>query len=301
MGFSNILVGLDIGATGTSLTPGSKRAFAEAKEVASKCGASLTIYHSTLHDEHWDPDEGHFIHTAPEVLESGILSDLESELNASGVVTNVVQTEEPVAVAMIRLVKQNGHDLVIVGKRSHTEVEFGRLGSVSRKLLHKCPCPVWAVKEGARDKLDHVIGATDFQVCSDKVLKTTFDVAAIWGATAHLVHAFQIDIATQMHGDPEAFVVEKKEEYTARLTESAKNANCENFTCHVAASSPSNMISKGVQHLNADLVVIGSVSREGLPGMLLGNTAERLLERLDVSMLVVKPDSFFSPVEQATP
>jgi nucleotide-binding universal stress UspA family protein len=297
MGFSNILVGLDIGATGRALTPGSKRALAEAKEVAVKCGASVTLYHSTIHDEHWDPNEGHFVHTEPAVLESGILQEIEEELNTAGLAVNVVQDEEPAAISIIRQVHQNGYDLVVIGKRSHSEANFGRLGSVSRKLLRKCPCPVWAVKEGAKDILDHVIGATDFQACSEKILNTTFDIVKIWGATAHLVHAFQLDMATQMHGDPEAFVAEKKEEYTGVLTDKANAAGCENFTCHVAASSPTNMISQGVKHLEADLVVIGSVGREGLPGMLLGNTAERLLEHLDVSLLVVKPDSFVSPVE----
>ena len=45
-----------------------------------------------------------------------------------------------------------------------------------------------------------------------------------------------------------------------------------------------------------DLVVMGSVARAGIAGMLIGNTAERLLRRLPSSVLVVKPDRFESPV-----
>jgi universal stress protein E len=36
-------------------------------------------------------------------------------------------------------------------------------------------------------------------------------------------------------------------------------------------------------------VVMGSVARRGIPGFLIGNTAERVLPRLPSSVLVVKP------------
>ena len=45
-----------------------------------------------------------------------------------------------------------------------------------------------------------------------------------------------------------------------------------------------------------DLLVMGSLSRGGRAGVLVGETAERLVARLDCSMLVLKPDDFVSPV-----
>ncbi|MGE3600210.1 MAG: universal stress protein, partial [Dehalococcoidia bacterium] len=45
-----------------------------------------------------------------------------------------------------------------------------------------------------------------------------------------------------------------------------------------------------------DLVVMGTVARAGIAGMLLGNTAERILRKLPCSVLTVKPDGFTSPV-----
>jgi nucleotide-binding universal stress UspA family protein len=38
------------------------------------------------------------------------------------------------------------------------------------------------------------------------------------------------------------------------------------------------------------------VARVGIPGLLMGNTAETLLHRLDCSMLAVKPPGFVSPI-----
>ena len=45
-----------------------------------------------------------------------------------------------------------------------------------------------------------------------------------------------------------------------------------------------------------DLVVMGTVARGGIAGLLIGNTAERILRKLPCSVLAVKPDGFVSPV-----
>ena len=45
-----------------------------------------------------------------------------------------------------------------------------------------------------------------------------------------------------------------------------------------------------------DLVVMGTVARTGITGLLMGNTAERVLGALSCSVLTVKPDGFSSPI-----
>ena len=45
-----------------------------------------------------------------------------------------------------------------------------------------------------------------------------------------------------------------------------------------------------------ELVVMGTVARGGIAGLLIGNTAERVLRKLPCSVLAVKPDDFVSPV-----
>jgi nucleotide-binding universal stress UspA family protein len=45
-----------------------------------------------------------------------------------------------------------------------------------------------------------------------------------------------------------------------------------------------------------DLVVMGTTSRTGMPALLIGNTAESILQRLDCSVLAAKPDGFASRV-----
>ena len=51
------------------------------------------------------------------------------------------------------------------------------------------------------------------------------------------------------------------------------------------------------RRLDLDHVVIGTVGRSGIKGLLLGNTAEKVLDTCDSSILTVKPDGFVSPIE----
>jgi len=46
---------------------------------------------------------------------------------------------------------------------------------------------------------------------------------------------------------------------------------------------------EAVEELEPDLVVLGTSSRRGIAGFLMGNTAERLLDRIPASILGVKP------------
>lgn len=57
------------------------------------------------------------------------------------------------------------------------------------------------------------------------------------------------------------------------------------------------MIPKLAQAKEVDLIVMGTVSRAGIAGLLIGNTAEKVLRRVDCSMLTVKPEGFISPVK----
>lgn len=51
-----------------------------------------------------------------------------------------------------------------------------------------------------------------------------------------------------------------------------------------------------IKDLGAELVVMGTVGRTGIPGFIIGNTAETILNQIECSVLAVKPDGFVTPV-----
>ncbi len=56
------------------------------------------------------------------------------------------------------------------------------------------------------------------------------------------------------------------------------------------------MIFNFVRDNSVDLVVMGTVARSGLTGLLMGNTSEEVLDQINCSVLAVKPYSFKTPI-----
>ncbi|MEM9600400.1 MAG: universal stress protein, partial [Pseudomonadota bacterium] len=51
------------------------------------------------------------------------------------------------------------------------------------------------------------------------------------------------------------------------------------------------------ERVDADLIVMGTVGRVGMPGFLIGNTAESILGAINCSVLALKPEGFETPVK----
>ena len=57
------------------------------------------------------------------------------------------------------------------------------------------------------------------------------------------------------------------------------------------------VIPQFVQEKDADLLVMGTVARSGITGVVMGNTAERILDRVQCAVLAVKPAGFVCPIK----
>lgn len=65
---------------------------------------------------------------------------------------------------------------------------------------------------------------------------------------------------------------------------------------HLVKGQPGEVIPDLVAKHRATLLVMGTVGRANVPGLIMGNTAERILDRVHCSVLAVKPEGFVSPV-----
>jgi nucleotide-binding universal stress UspA family protein len=66
---------------------------------------------------------------------------------------------------------------------------------------------------------------------------------------------------------------------------------------HILKGRAGYLIPEVSRKLGIELIVMGTVSRTGIEGLFIGNTAEEILERVDCSVLAVKPDGFVTPVK----
>jgi universal stress protein E len=299
-----IAVGVDGSETG-ELSAGSQLAVEQAQWVASTVGAHVTLLHSTRHEEHWGVSEGAF--TDRRMPVDGVFQrSLETALRSlreAGIEAEIALSEERAWLAIVTRVLQFDEDLVIVGKRSDSAHDGRLLGGVSQKLLRKCPCAVWVVKPDAPAQPVSILAATDLSPVGEPVVAFAASISIECGAELHIVHALQLAFSVQLEGSEaqEQFLAESRTEAVALIESQLPKSLRDAVELHVGLTSPSNAILTCADRLKSDLVVMGTISRAGIAGLSVGNTAERMLGHLDCSMLTVKPADFVCPVRPAEP
>lgn len=297
MSFRHIAIGVDLGADRRRATTGSRAALEQGAALARRWGARITLLHSSRADEHWDAERGWVFVDGDAPDSGGVLEGLAGELVAGGLEAEVHVAHEWPDLALARLALDAGVDLVLVGKRSVPGLDGRQLGSIALKTLRICPCAVWIVDADAPPAPGRVLAAADLSPAGERVLKVAAEVAGDLGAELHVVHALQIPLSAQFEDGEAGWTAKARDEAEGRIRRCLEGTRAEGKAAlHVAPSSPTRAILECAAQLTPDLTVLGSVSRGGVAGLLVGNTAERVLPRLDGSLLVVKPADFVSPV-----
>lgn len=228
-------------------------------------------------------------------------------------------------VEVIRTVLRNDHDLVI--KVAETPDYIKRLfGSTDMHLLRKCPCPLWLIKQGEPSSYERVLAAVDFGLppntndsddgLNHLILSTACAMAVANGSSLHLVHAWEPFAEGKMRSKTESHEshIERyiTKEYATHqralsvLVESlGETLDQQTFTrlnlgLHLPKGPALRAIPQLADELSAGIVVMGTVARTGISGLIIGNTAEAILDQLQCSVLAVKPPGFVTPV-QPTP
>ncbi|MEZ5974755.1 MAG: universal stress protein [Planctomycetota bacterium] len=287
-----ILVGIEVRPRTGAIPPGSQTAFDQACRLAQTTGAGLTLLHSRWHaGEIWPMSDAG----------KASLAELRDQAASRGVSTTLEVTEERAWVALCLAAKRRAADLVVLGRRdSDGSDTSGRpIGSVGAKVLRHCPAPVWVVQ--ASHDLEHklVLAAVDFTKVGTQVLEYAAYLARRTGAALHVVHAYPIPMELLLAaGDID------KDEYDARVEVLKAQSQAElderllrvelteSATTHLIRKSPHEAIRETVEHLQPDVLVMGSLSKGGRPGYQLGETAERLFAYLECSVLSLKPADF---------
>jgi universal stress protein E len=298
--YRSLVVGLDLAPDGRSLSRGSAQAAREAQALAERTGARLSFLHSTFRESvTFEGDPTH----PEEPLSPDSLEVLERACrDCAGDSASLEIVTAPAWLELIRWVVSGRADLVVVARRNHAAADGRSLGTNALKLLRKCPAPVWSVNPERSSFEGCVVAATDLSPVGRRATELAGYFASTFDLEWHIVHAYQISLSLQMSGDLET-AAGSPGEPRARLEKDLRVRIEEGLAdfdpapqLHVGCDAPNHAIESALEHLKPSLLVMGSLSRTGLAGLLVGNTAERLLPHVDCSLLTVKPEGFVSPV-----
>lgn len=311
--FQNILVGVDLlhgsRPTALELNRPTEEAVDRAIWLAELTGARLTfasVLGPSDHAEHLDDQEAEHIgytveEAAREVLAKLVHRAQQHNIAADGELTFGTPWEE-----ITRQVLRNKHDLVVVGTRDRSGITRLLFGSTAMRLIHNCPCPVWVTKPDPTPETLNILVASDLSEVSLDALQIVVSGAQVVDAKIHLLHSIEFPLERQMwltgvdEGEVHKYRTRVREHAEQELHNQLAQTDYRTLThgvmVHVIEGPPDTAILDAIDEHEIDLVVLGTVVRTGLPGVLIGTTAERLLPQIPCSLLAVKPRGFVSPI-----
>ena len=234
----------------------------------------------------------------------------------------------------IRAVLRNQHDLVV--KVAEPVSWIKRIfGSNDMHLLRKCPCPLWILAPDAPLELTRVVATIDLPMpgmteshrsdghrsdghrneadLNRQIVELAASTAALQGATLDFLHAWQpyeagtvlmwcefpdkaqAELDQGLYQAVQIAMSDFKQQVQSWLGAEVFAYLQPRF--NLLRGAPAQVLAEKFNELQPDLVVMGTVGRSGIAGLLIGNTAETILEQLPCSVLAVKPAGFVCPVQ----
>lgn len=197
--------------------------------------------------------------------------------------------------------------------------------STDQHLLRKCPAPVWLVEGDLPGTPARVLAALDVdaEIASEpdtllalngRIRDQLLGLVELGAEEIVLLHAWEAPgegllrrwiAADEVEGTLAAYLdgAERgRRRSLEQLGEDLRAAiDARGLRCVVRLRlqrGSARMVVPEVARREApDLLVMGTVGRSGVPGLLIGNTAEEVLNAVDGSLLAVKPPDFVCPLE----
>jgi nucleotide-binding universal stress UspA family protein len=188
-------------------------------------------------------------------------------------------------------------DLIVVGGTSHTAEPI--LGSTSERILRKAMIPVMVAKKPLSPEAKIFLVPTDFSACAREAAEQALMLAAGFGGRVFFLHvldwypsytiAYAHELGVSVPNPPPSpeEIEPEWESFLSGLP--LEKVNWEKYTEEGNAATT---IVDQAEHIHADMIVMGTQGRSGLPHMLLGSVAERVVRTASCPVLTIRPEAF---------
>lgn len=293
-------------------TPSSRRQvpMLKAAQLARATGARLLLFHAItqpLMIDAWSM-AGESLQDMQKRWRDTVMKQLEklaAGLRESGVKVDCACTWDfPAYEAVVRWALKNKVNLIVAERTEARRVMPWLLRFNDWELIRRSPVPVLLVKRNTPWRKSTVLAAIDPQHTFAKpakldaaILDAATRVADAIGSPLHVVHAYPgAPVSMPLRGVSADIgeSIERQAATDARKAVDRETAgrNIPKSRQHIVAGHPVDVVPRAAKKLRAGVVVMGGVSRSGIKRLVIGNTAEQVLDALPCDVLVLKPADF---------
>ncbi|HSC16640.1 MAG TPA: universal stress protein [Gammaproteobacteria bacterium] len=236
------------------------------------------------------------------------LEQLAQSLQNGGLTVDIdARFDHPLHDSIVRKAQDSAADFVIKDTHYHSVLKRSIFSNTDWNLIRNCAATLWLVKPRPPGQRPCFVAAVDPLHERDKpadldnrIVRTGKALAEALGGQLHVFHAFDLAAAIAISTDamtPIALPINDladamRAEHTAAVERLCKEHGVPRERTHIHQGGTRQLLLALTEQLRADAVVMGAVSRSGLKGLFLGNTAEDVLDRLHCDLVIVKPAGF---------
>lgn len=232
-------------------------------------------------------------------LLDGLESLAEIARNRGVTVSTEAVWDKHAGTALLNYLEGNPADLVVKATHHQNVIQRTFFSQTDWELIRHCPIPLLLTKSTAWHDQIMITAAVDPVRTNDKpdflddhiiehgtklrnALNGQLQLLHVYDPTPLMIYLDQPAINSANIGE------EIRQQHKDALDELAKRADIDPANAKLEMGSPVQVIPDFLYEYDVDIVIMGAVSRSGLERWLLGHTAEKVLDRITVDILIAK-------------
>ena len=282
----------------------------KAAQLARAHGASLELFHVLTAEMYPAPlmrSQRFFATLEIDARQSAIrrLEAIADRLRLHSIkVTVSAAWDFPAHEAIVRRAQAIKADLIVVSQHAGKHRRPWLMRLTDWELIRRSPVPLLLVKSRHLYRRPAILAAVDPSRAHQKpetldrdILRTASKWSAVLHGSLHAVHAyarFPVNMPPEVLTPGMIDSLQQDAERVAlkRFTRVLLPQRIVRKRQHLSALPPVEAITATASETRSAIVVMGALSRSGIKRMLIGNTAEHVLDALSCDVLVVKPANF---------
>lgn len=227
------------------------------------------------------------------------------------ITTEVVHSDQPF-LSIIQKILSEDYDAIV--KFAEPTARASGYDALDMSLLRKCPRPLWLLKNREPSKSPgEIIVAIDPEFAENSARNLSIallheaDFIASRQAAAIRIVACWTSPLGNARGNPFLNIKEQEIELESNEIRKAHFKTLTNLVEESGIQSsyeivqlngdPAPTIPAYTKKVASRVLVMGTVARTGIPGFIMGNTAENIFHELSCSIVAIKPPGFVCPIK----
>lgn len=281
----------------------------KAIRLARVSGACLELvicdHNAYLEDGfYFDPPQARLLRQEHVERNRQLLEDMAIVIRQQGFTVEVdALWGNPAYQKLIEKVLTSKPDLLVQSTRHHDKIARLLLSHQDWQLLRYCPCPLLLVKDMAWPEHPLFVAAVDPVHSNDKPADLDHQLTDVAQSLATLGSG-EVRLFHSCYQAPVSGVyplVVDKALYREKTRDLLTAFSLSEDALFISDDVVTQALPAYLQQQGASVLVMGAVSRSALDRFFVGSTAEKLLDRVDQDVLVVKPEGFTDRVKKARP